>query len=129
VLAALALIGAALGVDRAASPASDRADHRRAVGLIVALTFVKFSAPDLALTQLSVEVVTIVLLLLALYFLPQKRPPNRARPRWRDGVMAVAGGLRRGPAGLGGAHAGKLRSPASSSKTACRAAAAATWST
>ena len=32
------------------------------VGLIVALTFIKFSAPDLALTQLSVEVVTIVLL-------------------------------------------------------------------
>ena len=26
------------------------------VGLIIALTFVKFSAPDLALTQLSVEV-------------------------------------------------------------------------
>jgi len=42
-----------------------------AVGLAVALVFVKFSAPDLALTQLSVEVVTIVLLLLALYFLPQ----------------------------------------------------------
>ena len=34
-----------------------------AVGLFVALAFVKFSAPDLALTQLSVEVVTIVLLL------------------------------------------------------------------
>lgn len=43
-----------------------------AVGLAVALVFVKFSAPDLALTQLSVEVVTIVLLLLALYFLPQQ---------------------------------------------------------
>jgi multicomponent K+:H+ antiporter subunit A len=40
------------------------------VGLVVALTFVKFSAPDLALTQLSVEIVTIVLLLLALHFLP-----------------------------------------------------------
>ena len=39
------------------------------VGLVVALGFVKFSAPDLALTQLSVEVVTIVLLLLALFFL------------------------------------------------------------
>lgn len=42
------------------------------VGLVVSLTFVRFSAPDLALTQLSVEVVTIVLLLLALYFLPQR---------------------------------------------------------
>jgi multicomponent K+:H+ antiporter subunit A len=45
-----------------------------AVGLVVALIFIKFSAPDLALTQLSVEVVTIVLLLLALYFLPQHDP-------------------------------------------------------
>ena len=42
------------------------------VGMIVAISFALFSAPDLALTQLSVEVVTIVLLLLALYFLPQR---------------------------------------------------------
>ena len=41
------------------------------VGLIVSLIFAKFSAPDLALTQLSVEIATIILLLLALYFLPQ----------------------------------------------------------
>jgi multicomponent K+:H+ antiporter subunit A len=42
------------------------------VGLMVSLAFVRFSAPDLALTQLSVEVVTVVLLMLALYFLPHK---------------------------------------------------------
>lgn len=42
------------------------------VGMIVSISFALFSAPDLALTQLSVEVVTIVLLLLALYFLPQR---------------------------------------------------------
>jgi multicomponent K+:H+ antiporter subunit A len=42
------------------------------VGLMTVLTFVRFSAPDLALTQLAVEVVTIMLLLLALYFLPQQ---------------------------------------------------------
>lgn len=41
------------------------------VGMIVSISFALFSAPDLALTQLSVEVVTIILLLLALYFLPQ----------------------------------------------------------
>ncbi|HBS16609.1 MAG TPA: monovalent cation/H+ antiporter subunit A, partial [Halomonas sp.] len=44
------------------------------VGLFVALTFARFSAPDLALTQLSVEVVTMILLMLALFFLPQKTP-------------------------------------------------------
>ena len=63
------------------------------VGLVVSLTFVKFSAPDLALTQLSVEIVTIVLLLLALYFLPQHAEPERSRARlWRDGVIALLAG-------------------------------------
>ena len=64
-----------------------------AVGLGVALIFVKFSAPDLALTQLSVEVVTIVLLLLALYFLPKSTPAESSRARQvRDLVLAVAAG-------------------------------------
>lgn len=64
------------------------------VGLIVSLTFVKFSAPDLALTQLSVEVVTIVLLLLALFFLPQQTPEETNRIKlWRDGLFAVASGI------------------------------------
>ncbi|OUS36232.1 monovalent cation/H+ antiporter subunit A [Oleispira antarctica] len=50
------------------------------VGLVVSLAFAQFSAPDLALTQLSVEIVTIILLLLALFFLPQssqKESSNR----------------------------------------------------
>lgn len=40
------------------------------VGLIVSLVFLRLSAPDLAMTQLSVEVVTVLLLMLAMYFLP-----------------------------------------------------------
>ena len=64
------------------------------VGLIVALTFVKFSAPDLALTQLTVEVVTIVLLLLALYFLPEKTPSeSSAARRSRDLLLAGVAGV------------------------------------
>lgn len=64
------------------------------VGLIVALIFVKFSAPDLALTQLSVEIVTIVLLLLALYFLPQSSPKEIARLRIsRDVLISVFSGI------------------------------------
>ncbi|MFN3593221.1 MAG: monovalent cation/H+ antiporter subunit A [Thiobacillaceae bacterium] len=64
-----------------------------AVGLVVSLIFVKFSAPDLALTQLSVEVVTVVLLLLALYFLPQTSPAESSQARRaRDGLIAVAAG-------------------------------------
>ncbi len=59
------------------------------VGLLVALGFVLFSAPDLALTQLSVEVVTIVLLLLALFFLPQHTPQERSYARsTRDWVIS-----------------------------------------
>lgn len=64
-----------------------------AVGLGVVLIFVKFSAPDLALTQLSVEVVTMVLLLLALYFLPQYSPAESSRLlKSRDAVVAIAVG-------------------------------------
>ncbi|MCP5142620.1 MAG: monovalent cation/H+ antiporter subunit A [Gammaproteobacteria bacterium] len=64
-----------------------------AVGLVVALTFVKFSAPDLALTQLSVEIVTIVLLMLALYFLPQRGATDSGDARHvRDFLVAGLAG-------------------------------------
>jgi multicomponent K+:H+ antiporter subunit A len=68
------------------------------VGLIVAITFVYFSAPDLAMTQISVEVVTTILILLALYFLP-KETPRESSPlqRGRDAVLAGLAGV-----GVGG---------------------------
>jgi multicomponent K+:H+ antiporter subunit A len=64
-----------------------------AVGLGVSLVFVYLSAPDLALTQLLVEIVTIALMLLALNYLPQEsvRTDRRLR-RWRDAAIAVAVG-------------------------------------
>lgn len=69
------------------------------IGLIIALGFVHFSAPDLALTQISVEVVTILLLLLALNLLPKAPPILSSRPRrMRDAALAITGGL-----GVGGA--------------------------
>ena len=43
-------------------------------GLVTCMTFVWFSAPDLALTQLLVEIVTTVLLLLGLRWLPKRIP-------------------------------------------------------
>ncbi len=64
------------------------------VGLIVGLGFVYFSAPDLAMTQISVEVVTIILLLLALNFLPRETPvESTSGRRARDAVIAIAGGV------------------------------------
>ncbi|WP_210397862.1 monovalent cation/H+ antiporter subunit A [Motiliproteus sediminis] len=65
------------------------------VGLVVSLIFARFSAPDLALTQLSVEVVTVLLLLLALFFLPQRAAKESSPHRVaRDlGLSALVGGL------------------------------------
>ncbi len=63
------------------------------VGLMVALAFARFSAPDLALTQLSVEVVTIVLLMLALFFLPRLTPAESSNlRRGRDIALALLAG-------------------------------------
>lgn len=59
------------------------------VGLMVALVFARFSAPDLALTQLSVEVVTIILLILALFFMPDRTPAESSSLRsFRDLILA-----------------------------------------
>jgi len=63
------------------------------VGLAVSITFAYFSAPDLALTQLAVEVVTTVLLLLALVLLPQSAAGESTRWRSaRDAALALAAG-------------------------------------
>ncbi len=68
------------------------------IGLIISLGFAWLSAPDLALTQITVEVVTVVFMLLALNFLP-KETPRESSPfrRGRDAVVAIAAG-----AGIGG---------------------------
>jgi multicomponent K+:H+ antiporter subunit A len=63
------------------------------IGLSISAGFVYLSAPDLALTQISVETVTIMLLLLALHFLPKTTP--RESPlglKLRDGVIALTAG-------------------------------------
>ncbi len=74
-----------------------------ATGLIICITFLWFSAPDLALTQLTVETVTTLLILLGLRWLPKRneelRPAVRdaaalraARRRARDFVIALFSG-------------------------------------
>src|SRR5690554_3928435 len=75
-------------------------------GLVVCVTFVWFSAPDLALTQLLVEIVTTVLLLLGLRWLPKRFETAETRQqdvitvgrRTVDLTIAVAAGA--GMAGL-----------------------------
>jgi len=101
--ALLWLVGAACSIGAAA-----HAKYRRlaalimtgGTGIVVVLTFAWFSAPDLALTQLSVEVVTLVLLLLGLRWMPRvssAAPPARAAlaklRRGRDLALSVACGI------------------------------------
>src|SRR5690606_25895661 len=70
------------------------------VGLVTCLTFAWFSAPDLALTQIAVEVVTTVLILLGLRWLPRRLelPDLRRETLWakgrrvRDAVVAILAG-------------------------------------
>ena len=69
------------------------------IGLSISAGFAYLSAPDLALTQISVETVTIMLLLLALHFLPKESP--RESPialKVRDAAIAITAGA--GVAGL-----------------------------
>ncbi|GAA65305.1 multicomponent K+:H+ antiporter subunit A [Pseudoalteromonas sp. BSi20311] len=64
------------------------------VGLMVSVAFTRFSAPDLALTQLTVEVATIILLMLALFFLPQSTPRESSSLRiLRDVVISSTVGV------------------------------------
>lgn len=64
------------------------------IGLILSAGFAWLSAPDLALTQITVEVVTFVLMLLALHFLPKETPrESTALRRLRDVALSGAAGL------------------------------------
>lgn len=63
------------------------------VGLVTSLVFVSLSAPDLAFTQLSVELVSTVLLLMGLALLPQHSPrESSANRKLRDASIALVGG-------------------------------------
>ncbi|MBB3191303.1 putative monovalent cation/H+ antiporter subunit A [Halomonas cerina] len=64
------------------------------MGFSIALTFVLFSAPDLAITQLLVETLTVVLLALVLFRLPHFTVLSSPLERLRDlGVAVLVGGL------------------------------------
>ncbi|PWA12750.1 Na+/H+ antiporter subunit A [Pueribacillus theae] len=65
-----------------------------AVGFSVALLFVIFKAPDLALTQLVIETVSVALFLLAFYHLPEiSRNEVRMRFRLRNALIAFGVGV------------------------------------
>lgn len=64
------------------------------VGLVVALWFVLFAAPDLALTQLLVEVLLFLLIIILFFKLPTVEPPRLTGwPRLRNILLALGMGL------------------------------------
>lgn len=64
------------------------------VGVVVTLAFAFFGAPDLALTQLLIEVLTVVLLILVFHRIPPRDHPKTSRLlQLRNLFMAVVVGL------------------------------------
>jgi multicomponent Na+:H+ antiporter subunit A len=63
-----------------------------AVGYAVGLLFLVFGAPDLAMTQIAVETVTVMVLLLAFRHLPSFRSRSTRKAKARDALVASAVG-------------------------------------
>ncbi|MGH9349322.1 MAG: hydrogen gas-evolving membrane-bound hydrogenase subunit E, partial [Vicinamibacterales bacterium] len=63
------------------------------VGYSVALLFVSFGAPDLAMTQFVIETLTVILFLLALQNVPSAHFQVTDRGRWRDALVAGSAGV------------------------------------
>ncbi len=62
------------------------------VGFGVAMIYVLFGAPDLAMTQFAIETLTVILFVLILYRLPRFEKYSRQRSRIRDAVIAILAG-------------------------------------
>ncbi len=63
------------------------------VGFAISLIFVFYSAPDLAMTQFSIDTLTVILFVLVLYRLPRYLKLTNLRAKLRDGVLALTFGL------------------------------------
>lgn len=64
------------------------------LGFSIAIFFVLFRAPDLALTQLVIETVTTALFLLCFNFLPEwKKEDSPKRTKIRNAIIAIGGGV------------------------------------
>jgi multicomponent Na+:H+ antiporter subunit A len=62
------------------------------MGAAIAVLFMLFSAPDLAMTQMVVEILTVVLLVLVFYHLPAMARRSGAAARSRDLLLAIGFG-------------------------------------
>ncbi len=62
------------------------------VGYGIALLYILFGAPDLAMTQFAIETLTVVLFVLVLYRLPRFAPLTSRAARRRDALIALSAG-------------------------------------
>lgn len=62
------------------------------VGLTICLIFVYYSAPDLAMTQFTIDTLTVILFVLVLYRLPRFIPLRFTWRHARDGIVALSFG-------------------------------------
>jgi multicomponent Na+:H+ antiporter subunit A len=63
------------------------------VGYGIALVYLLFSAPDLAIAQILVETLTVLLFVLAFYHMPKFGVEAERRSRLRDAVVAISAGV------------------------------------
>ncbi len=64
------------------------------IGYAIALIFVIFGAPDLAMTQLAIETLTVLLFVFVIYRMPRFATLSGRKSRVRDAIVAIiAGGL------------------------------------
>jgi multicomponent Na+:H+ antiporter subunit A len=59
------------------------------VGYAICLLFVFYSAPDLAMTQFTIDTLTVILFVLVLYRLPKYLTLSNNKIRIRDGIVAL----------------------------------------
>ena len=91
IIIALVLLGATFVVVRASSPLVAIV-ALGVVGYGVALVFLLFSAPDLAMTQFAIETLSVILLVLVLLKLPRYKAFSTISERFRDALVALSGG-------------------------------------
>lgn len=63
------------------------------VGYGVSLLYIMFGAPDLAMTQFSIETLTVVLFVLVIYRLPRFATLTNRAARLRDALIAASAGV------------------------------------
>ena len=63
------------------------------VGYGIALVYLLFSAPDLAIAQILVETLTVLLFVLVFYHMPRFGADTERASRLRDGAIAIAAGV------------------------------------